>query len=125
MSSQSSKFIRFAMTGLLGMAGFAHLSTPEFFLPFIPPWLPFEWFVIYASGVLELALALMLFIPRTEKWAAAGIFAMLLIYLPLHIWDLFREQPAIGSFGMAIVRVPIQFILLGLSWKLFKSSQNQ
>ena len=40
----------------------------------------------------------------------------MLLLLPLHIIDLFRDKPVIGSMTAAIIRIPIQFLLIFLAW---------
>jgi uncharacterized membrane protein len=49
-----------------------------------------------------------------------GILAMMLVFLPLHIWDIFRENPAIGSHKVALIRLPIQFVLIAWAWFISK-----
>ena len=44
--------------------------------------------------------------------AALAIFVMLIFFLPLHIRDVFQENPAIGSKTLAYVRLLFQFVLI-------------
>jgi hypothetical protein len=41
------------------------------------------------------------------KNAAVGIFLLMLIFLPIHIWDATKVKPAIGSKKIAFVRIPL------------------
>jgi len=44
----------------------------------------------------------------------------MLLFLPLHIWDIFREKAAIGSHQVALIRLPIQFVLIAYAWFINK-----
>ncbi|MBQ0786249.1 MAG: DoxX family membrane protein [Oceanihabitans sp.] len=101
-------------------AGSQHFIKPSFFNAFVPDFLVYENFIIYASGVLEVALGILLLIPKYAGKAATGIFILMILFLPIHIWDVFSETPAIGSHRAAVIRLPIQFILIVLAYKLEK-----
>jgi uncharacterized membrane protein len=56
------------------------------------------------------------FIPKYRKQALLGVVLLMIAFLPIHIADLFKDEPAIGSQTAAIIRVPIQFVLIYLAW---------
>ena len=99
-------------------AGVQHFLKPDFFVPFVPKFLPFKLAVVYISGVFEIGFGMLLFFKKYAKMAALGIFVLLLLFLPIHIWDVISETPVIGSKTAAWIRLPIQFILLFLIWKI-------
>ena len=99
-------------------AGVQHFLKPDFFVPFVPKFLPFKMAVVYISGVFEIGFGMLLFFKKYAKIAALGIFVLLLLFLPIHIWDVISETPVIGSKTAAWIRLPIQFILLFLIWKI-------
>ncbi|MCM4152376.1 DoxX family membrane protein [Arenibacter sp. N53] len=101
-------------------AGVQHFLKPTFYLSFVPPFLPFKMLVIYLSGILEIVLGVLLLLPTYAKLGATGILWLMIIFLPIHIWDVFLEQPAIGSHEAAMVRLPIQFIIIGMAWAVGK-----
>ena len=45
---------------------------------------------------------------------------MLLVYLPIHVIDLMRDNPVIGSKLIAWLRLPMQFVLIWATWQLHK-----
>ncbi|MGB5172196.1 DoxX family protein [Eudoraea sp.] len=102
-------------------AGVQHLLNPDFYLPFVPSFMPFTMAIIYTSGIIEILLGIMLLIPKYARQGAMGIMLLMLIFLPIHVWDVFSATPAIGSHQAALIRLPVQFLLIGLAWKL-KSS---
>ena len=101
------------------VAGINHFVKPEIYLPFIPAFLP-ATFVNYSFGFLEIACGVGVFIPMFRGWATLGILGMMLIFLPLHIWDVFRQKPAIGNHEIALIRLPIQFVLIAWAWFISK-----
>ena len=50
-------------------AGFMHFAKHEMYIPFVPKFLPLKVFIIYASGVVEILLGLMLL---SNKYAISG-----------------------------------------------------
>ncbi|MBC8770228.1 DoxX family membrane protein [Arenibacter sp. BSSL-BM3] len=101
-------------------AGIQHFLKPSFYLSFVPYFLPFKMLVIYLSGVLEIVLGVLLLLPKYAKLGATGILWLMIIFLPIHIWDVFLDQPAIGSHEAAMIRLPIQFVIIGLAWAVRK-----
>ncbi|MCT4698831.1 DoxX family protein [Tenacibaculum haliotis] len=105
-------------------AGVQHFIKPDFFSPFVPNFLVYKTFIVFASGIIEIALAIMLLIPKYKYIAASGILILMLIFLPIHIWDVFSDVPAIGSHKAALIRLPMQFVLIALAYKLRKKTNN-
>ncbi|AZJ33691.1 MauE/DoxX family redox-associated membrane protein [Tenacibaculum mesophilum] len=99
-------------------AGIMHIVKPKIFNRFIPDFLP-KLVVNYIAGLLELLIGIGLLINQTTKQAALAMFLLMLIFLPIHIWDVFREKPAIGSRKIAIIRVPLQFLLLYIAYLIY------
>ena len=87
--------------------------------PMIPDAFP-QHLVNYLIGILELALGIGVFIKPYRSMAALGIFILMIAFLPLHVVDVFRDEPAIGSKALAYVRLPLQFVLIGWAWFLHK-----
>ena len=106
---------------LFCFAGIMHVIKPNIFKHFIPNFLP-KRLVNYIAGVIEFAVGLGLFFPSIVKNAAIGIFILLILFLPIHIWDVTKERPAIGSKKIAIVRIPLQFLLIYLSYLIYLNS---
>ena len=94
---------------------------PEFYEPFVPSFLPLKMLIIYASGALELVFGLLLLMPKYAKLGATGILLLLLIFLPVHIWDVFAEAPAIGSQKAAYIRLPFQFLFIAWAYGVRRS----
>ena len=102
-------------------AGIMHIIKPNIFKHFIPNGLP-KKFINYITGVVEFALGIGLFFSETIKLAAIGIFILMILFLPIHIWDVTRERPAIGSKKLAIIRIPLQFVLMYCAYLIYTHS---
>jgi uncharacterized membrane protein len=63
-----------------------------------------------------------LFFTETVKNAAAGIFILMLLFLPIHIWDATKIKPAIGSKKIAFIRIPLQFLLMYCAYIMYIKS---
>ena len=108
--------ILFALFMIMG--GVQHFIKPNFYLPFVPSFLPFPMAIIYLSGIVEVALGVLLLFTKYARIAATGIFILMLLFLPVHIWDIISETPAIGSHKAALIRLPFQFLFLAIAWKI-------
>lgn len=104
--------------------GVNHFTNPNNFIPFVPSFLPFTLAVIYLSGLFEILFGIALFIKKLEIIGAWGVFILMLLFLPIHIWDVFSETPAIGSHNAALIRLPFQFLLIFIAWKVKNNAQN-
>jgi len=107
-------------------AGVQHFINANFFIPYVPSFLPLKMTIIYVSGLFEILVGLFLFTKKYASYGAIGALVLLLLFLPIHIWDVITETPAIGSKQAALIRLPIQFLLIFIVWKIKKSiSQNK
>ena len=114
-------FLRILFGILFCFAGIMHIIRPNFFKNFIPAFLP-KLAINYIFGLLEFLLGLGVFFDTTMKNAAIGIFILLLIFLPIHIWDATKVRPAIGSKKIAFIRIPLQFVLMYCTYIIYINS---
>ena len=98
--------------------GINHFIKPEFYIPFVPSFLGFKTAIIYVSGVVEIGIGLLLLIKKYRGVGAFSLLVLMLVFLPIHIWDIFSDTPAIGSHQAALIRLPIQLVFIGIAWKL-------
>ncbi|MGN6160716.1 MAG: DoxX family protein, partial [Marmoricola sp.] len=70
------------VAGAFVASGIVHLVKPEVFKPLMPAWVPAHREVIIGSGVLELACAAGLALPRTRRTAALASAALLVGVYP-------------------------------------------
>ena len=92
------------------------------YFPFFPDFLPKEA-LNYLTGIAEIIVGIGVFIPKYRTLSALGILIMMLAFLPLHIWDVFKENPAIGSHQATLVRLPIQFVFILWAWYISRKDK--
>jgi uncharacterized membrane protein len=99
-------------------AGVTHLIKPAKFLIMMPHWLPFHIGLIYLSGVAEIIFAILLIPFKTRALAAWLIIAMLVIYFfVIHIpQSIDFYQTGNKYFMITLIRLPLQFLLIGWAW---------
>ena len=103
-------------------AGTMHFIKPDFYVQIMPPYLPLHRELIYLSGFFEIALGLLLLIPRFSRLAGWGIMALLVAVFPANIY-LYQHQdllPASGS--LHFLRLPLQGLFL--MWAYWHTRPN-
>jgi uncharacterized membrane protein len=98
-----------------------HFVKPQFFKHFIPDIFP-KLTVNYVVGTIEFTLGMGLFFSQTKQNAALGVFILLILLLPIHIWDVTKDRPAIGSKKKAIIRIPLQVLLMYGAYLIYINS---
>jgi uncharacterized membrane protein len=108
-----------------------HFVKPDFFDPIVPDWMPGNpRTTTYVSGVAELASAALVLHPRTRRlggWAA--LLTFLGVY-PANIQaaldgGMADAQPPMDSAAVAWLRLPLQFPMLWLAWKVAKGGRER
>lgn len=107
-----------ALGVLMILAGIQHFRDPMMYEPFIPETWP-KNAITYLSGAVEIGLGVGVFLSRFLPMATLGILILMIAFLSLHVVDVFREVPAIGSKLLAYSRLPIQFVLIGWAWLVY------
>ncbi|MEM9328725.1 MAG: hypothetical protein AAGA85_23870 [Bacteroidota bacterium] len=74
------------MTTFYFIAGINHFRDADFYLPLIPDYLPWPDLINVVSGIAEIILAVGLIVPASRKYAAFGIIAMLVAFIPSHVY---------------------------------------
>ena len=82
----SLRFSKVAMILFYLAAGINHFINPEFYLPLIPGYLPCHELINLVSGCIEIVLAAALLFNKTQRIASFAIIAMLLAFIPSHIY---------------------------------------
>ena len=101
------------MAILYVMAGINHFIHPETYLKIMPSWLPYQLFLVYLSGIIEIVLGLLLIPNSTRKLAVWGIIALLIAVFPANIQMAVDYYQSNNPYlWLAILRLPIQIILI-------------
>src|SRR6185369_7735530 len=100
----NEKVLTIVLGVIMTAAGLAHFILTRKYLPIVPQFLPQRTGIVIISGVIELAAGIGLFIPGVRKEAAFVVLILMIGFLPLHTWDLFRSRPAIRPHWLAVAR---------------------
>ncbi len=108
------------MSAFYVQIGIKHFTDPNWFMPIMPPALPYHLELIYISGGFEILFGLMLIFKRTRFLAGWGLILLLIAVYPANIYLAFNTDAQndmnISSFLASWVRLPIQFIFIGLAY---------
>jgi uncharacterized membrane protein len=77
---------RLAFAALFLISGVGHFVATGFYLRIMPPYLPFHRALVLVSGAIEIALGILLLVPRYSRWAAWGLVALLIAVFPANIY---------------------------------------
>jgi uncharacterized membrane protein len=76
---------------------------PAFYFPLIPDYMSNKSLLNILSGIAEILLSIGLIVPATRKWACYGVIALLIAFLPTHIWMITdNESLRIQGFGLPV-----------------------
>jgi len=106
---------RVALAAILLVAGVGHFISHEAFLAQVPPWMPLPSVVVYASGVVELALGIALLVVVRHRallgWVVAAFF---IVIFPGNVWQFLEGRSAFGldSDAARLIRLFFQPVLV-------------
>jgi uncharacterized membrane protein len=116
---------RFLLALLMVGGGMMHFIKPDFYLKIMPPYLPFHQELVYLSGVCEIALGLLLVVPRSSRFAAWGIIALLIAVFPANIYVYQHQEVLPAPPIVHLLRLPLQGVLiLWAYWHTMRSDGN-
>lgn len=113
---------RWLLAAFFIVAGANHLRDPGFYLPMMPPYLPWPYALVIISGVAEIAGGLGLLIPTTRRWAGWGLIVLLLAIFPanLHMALNHTQLPGLHLSPLVLwLRLPVQVVFI--AWVLWVS----
>jgi len=118
-----STLLRITLGIFMLLGGITHFVNPAMYEPLIPEFLP-KSFINYLAGIIEIILGIGVLTKPFRAQAALLILILLIIFLPIHIGDVFKENPAIGSKLLAYIRLPLQFLLIYWAWYVRKNANS-
>ncbi len=109
---------RGALVIMFLFTGTSHFTSMKYdFAAMIPPPLPNDLWVIYLSGVFEIAGAVGLLIPRTRKLAGICLVLLLVALFPANVYAALSEIPLRGEAATPLwIRTPMQLLYIGMVW---------
>ena len=109
---------RGALVIMFLFTGISHFTSMKYdFAAMIPAPLPNDLWLIYLTGVLEIAGAIGLLIPRTRKLAGVCLAVYLVAVFPANVYAALNEVPIRGEAPTPLwVRGPMQLLYVGIVW---------
>jgi uncharacterized membrane protein len=106
------------------IAGINHFINTDFYLRMMPSYLPAHLFLVYLSGIFEIALGILLLIPKFSRKAAWGLIALLIVVFPANVFmaqnaELFPEFSQTALY----FRLPLQIVLI--AWAFWFTKQKK
>lgn len=105
------------------IAGAYHFVNVNFYSRMMPPYLPAHLFLIYLSGFFEIALGILLLIPKFSRFAAFGLIALLIAVFPANIFMAMNAEmfPEFSRTALYL-RLPLQIVLI--AWAFWFTREN-
>jgi len=108
------------MAAFYVFAGVNHFRDHGFYLPMMPPYLPWHSALVYLSGIAEIVLGIAVLIPAYRSQAAWGLILLLIAIFPANLHIALHNVPLGGaSTGLGIwnwVRLPFQAVFIAWAW---------
>jgi len=118
--SRTKRALLWLMSAFYVLGGVYHLVNPGFYLPMMPPYLPWHRELVFVSGVAELVLGVAVLIPGLRRAAALGIIALLIAVFPANLHIAMNDVPLAGATeGAGVwnwVRLPFQAVFIAWAW---------
>ena len=106
------KVALYAFCVLFLAAGIGHFALESFFTDAMPEWVPFRKAIVYISGVMEIALAIGLFMKRTRYVTGFLIAVFLVLVFPVNIYMAMTASNYDLPAAALWLRLPLQFVLI-------------
>jgi len=89
----------------------------------MPPYLPLHLELVYLSGFIEIALGVLLLVPRFSRFAAWGIIALLVAVFPANI-HLYQHQEIFPLPPIVhLLRLPLQGVFF--LWAFWHTKRDE
>lgn len=115
--------LAYILAGFLFISALAHLLSPEFYAPMIPDFIATSIANVLAA-ISEIIVGIALIVPKYRHIGGLLFLGLMLAFLPIHIWDLSRENPAIGQAPMPMIRLIMQFLLIYAGWWIYGAARQ-
>ena len=102
-------------------AGINHFIHPQGYYSIIPPYLGDPSLINILAGIAEIIAGVLLIFPATRKLGAYLVVAMLIAFIPAHIYMIQKggcmgKEICIPLWGAWLRLFPLQFILIAWAW---------
>ena len=107
------KILQYVLAIFFVLAGVNHFVNTPMYLKIMPPYLPWHRFLVDLSGLFEIALGVLVLIPRFTRIAAWGLIALLIAVFPANLHMALHTELYPGIPAAALwARLPLQGVLI-------------
>jgi uncharacterized membrane protein len=118
--STTKRVLLYVMSAFYIFAGVMHFWRPDYYMPMMPPYLPWHRALVYLSGLAEVGLGAAVLIPSLRSLAAWGIILLLIAVFPANVHIALHNVPVFGATEGAgagnWIRLPLQLVLIAWAW---------
>jgi uncharacterized membrane protein len=113
---------RIALAAMLVVTAMAHFVYTKGMVMMMPAFLPFKLELVYLTGVMELAAAIGLLVPKTSTLTGYLLIAFFLLLLPANIYAALNhvdmQKASFDGPGPAYLwfRIPLQLFFIGWTY---------
>jgi len=103
-----------------------HVAKAEGMVAMLPPWIPFRLTLVYLTGLLELLVAVGLFLSKYQTYSAKIAIVIFVVFFPANIYAALNGIGVGGHQWGAVyllIRGPLQIVLV--TWAYFLCVKNQ
>jgi uncharacterized membrane protein len=102
---------------LFVLAGVNHFVNAPVYLKIMPPYLPWHELLVYLSGLFEIALGILVLVPRYTRRAAWGLIALLIAVFPANLHMALHPELYPGIPSLALwARLPLQAVFIAWAY---------
>ena len=101
------------------LIGLSHLREPQKFVDIVPSYLPYALFLVYLTGIMEIAGGIGIIYPETRKITGRLLVIFLIAVFPANIHLIISEEAQMSiniTKQTAIIRAPFQLLFIGLAY---------
>ena len=119
---------RIAMSVMLGFTAVAHFVFTKSMAMMLPGFVPYKTATVYLTGIIEITVAIGLFIPKFRVITAWLLIAFFMLILPANIYaainNIDYQKGTFDGSGLAYLwfRIPLQ--ILFIVWTYLSSIKN-
>lgn len=120
--------LRVVLAACMVIAGISHFVVPQPYIRIVPGFLPAPAALVYASGVIEVLLALGLLLPSTQRFSAWGLVILFIAVYPANLNMAFNHIQISGipdTWWFHAFRLPFQFVLIAWAYWYTRSETPQ
>ena len=113
------KITSFILSIVLLLSSIAHILTPEIYNDLIPSFFP-KYITNIITGIIEALIGIALLLNKFRSLGGLIFSILMILFLPIHVWDMMKENPFIGKTPIPEIRIVFQLFLIYTGWWIFK-----